>query len=117
MHSLQYLFFGLDGHGQFVPLMWLSLLTGLGSVALLLVPRLRSQSRWLIAACSGLVLSIWIDKGVGLIIGGFLPTPLDEIVLYMPTLTEISVTVGIWAIGLLLLTMLLKVAVTVKMQD
>lgn len=117
MHSLQYLFFGLDGHGQFVPLMWLSLLTGLGSVALLLVPRLRSQSRWLIAACSGLVLSIWIDKGVGLIIGGFLPTPLDEIVLYMPSLTEISVTVGIWAIGLLLLTMLLKVAVTVKMQD
>ncbi len=117
MHSLQYLFFGLDGHGQFVPLMWFSLLAGLASVSILLLPRLRSQSRWLVAACGGLVLSIWIDKGVGLIIGGFLPTPLDEIVLYRPTMTEISVTVGIWAIGLLLLTMLLKVVIAVRTRE
>ncbi|MBF0585986.1 polysulfide reductase NrfD [Prosthecochloris sp. N3] len=117
MHSLQHLYFGLHGHGQFVPLMWLSLLGGIASVIVLLVPALRSRSSWLVAACVGLVASIWIDKGIGLVIGGFLPTPLEEIVQYVPTLTEMTVTAGIWAIGLLLLTMLLKVAVAVKTES
>jgi molybdopterin-containing oxidoreductase family membrane subunit len=68
-------------------------------------------------ACIGIVVSIWIDKGVGLIIGGFVPSPLEEIVGYMPTLGEVSITFGIWAIGILLLTLLLKIAVAVKTQD
>jgi molybdopterin-containing oxidoreductase family membrane subunit len=114
MHSLQYLFFGLDGQSNLVPWMWFSLMIGLGSVAVLLIPALRASSTWLPAACTGLVISIWIDKGVGLILGGFVPSPLEEIVQYSPTLIEISITLGIWAIGALLLTILLKVAVTVK---
>lgn len=114
MHSLQYLFFGLEGQSNLVPWMWFSLMIGLGSVAVLLIPALRASSTWLPAACTGLVISIWIDKGVGLILGGFVPSPLEEIVQYSPTLIEISVTLGIWAIGALLLTILLKVAVTVK---
>ena len=117
MHSLQYLFFGLDGQSNLVPWMWFSLMIGLGSVAVLLIPALRASSTWLPAACTGLVISIWIDKGVGLILGGFVPSPLEEIVQYSPTLIEISITLGIWAIGALLLTILLKVAVAVKTQD
>ena len=117
MHSLQHLYFGLHGHAQFVPWMWLSLLSGLGAVAVLLSPALRSSTPWLLGACSVLVFSIWIDKGVGLVIGGFLPTPLEEIVDYVPTVTEIGVTLGIWAVGLLLLTMLLKVVVDVRTRD
>lgn len=117
MHSLQYLFFGLHGKGQLVPWMWFSMMIGLGSLVVLLVPKLRKSSTWLIAACLGIVLSIWIDKGVGLILGGFVPSPLEEIVEYFPTLIEISVTLGIWAIGIFLLTILLKVAVAVKTQD
>jgi len=117
MHSLQYLYFGLDGHGPLVPYMWFSLIVGIASVGVLLAPPLRRQNGWLIAACIGLVVSIWIDKGVGLVIGGFNPTPLEAIVDYIPTFTEISVTLGIWAIGLLVLTMLLKVAIAVKTQE
>jgi len=117
MHSLQYLYFGLDGHGPLVPYMWFSLIVGIVSVGVLLAPPLRRQNGWLIAACIGLVVSIWIDKGVGLVIGGFNPTPLEAIVDYIPTFTEISVTLGIWAIGLLVLTMLLKVAIAVKTQE
>lgn len=117
MHSLQYLFFGLHGKGQLVPWMWFSMMIGLGSLVVLLVPKLRKSSTWLITACLGIVLSIWIDKGVGLILGGFVPSPLEEIVEYFPTLIEISVTLGIWAIGIFLLTILLKVAVAVKTQD
>jgi Ni/Fe-hydrogenase subunit HybB-like protein len=114
--SLQYLFFGLEGHYQFVPLMWFSLISGVASIIVLLVPALRKSTPWLVGACSALVLSIWIDKGVGLILGGFVPSPLQEIVEYTPTATEIYVTLGIWAIGILLLTVLLKVVVAVKME-
>jgi Ni/Fe-hydrogenase subunit HybB-like protein len=116
-HSLQYLFFGLEGHAPFVPWMWLSLIVGIVSVGMLLSPPLRRRNDLLIAACSGLVLSIWIDKGVGLIIGGFVPTPLEAIVDYHPTATELSVTLGIWAIGLLVLTVLLKTVIAVRAQE
>ncbi|NTU90967.1 MAG: polysulfide reductase NrfD [Chlorobiaceae bacterium] len=115
--SLQYLYFGLEGHAPFVPWMWLSLIMGLVSVGLLISPSIRRQNSWLIAACVGLVLSIWIDKGVGLVIGGFVPTPLEAIVDYVPTATELSVTLGIWSIGLLVLTVLLKTAIAVKTQE
>ncbi|MCG8343997.1 MAG: polysulfide reductase NrfD, partial [Chlorobiales bacterium] len=84
MHGLQYLFFGLHGEGQLVPWMWLSIVVGFGSLLVLLIPKLRTSSPWLIAACIGIVVSIWIDKGVGLIIGGFVPSPLEEIVGYIP---------------------------------
>ncbi len=116
MHGLQYLFFGLHGEGQLVPWMWSSIIVGFGSLLVLLIPKLRRSSPWLIAACIGIVVSIWIDKGVGLIIGGFVPSPLEEIVGYMPNLNEIMITIGVWAIGILILTLLLKIAVAVKAQ-
>lgn len=114
--SLQYLYFGLQGHAPLVPWMWLSLMVGLVSVGMLMTPSLRHQNGWLASACAGLVLSIWIDKGVGLVIGGFVPTPLEAVVDYVPTATELSVTLGIWAIGLLVLTVLLKTLVSVRAQ-
>ncbi|NTU54414.1 MAG: polysulfide reductase NrfD [Chlorobiaceae bacterium] len=116
MHTMQYLYFGLEGHAPLVPWMWLSLIIGLVSVGMLLSPPLRRKSGALVAACIGMVVSIWIDKGVGLVIGGFTPTPLEQIVDYMPTSTEITVTLGIWCIGMLVLTLLLKTAITVKQQ-
>lgn len=113
-HSLQYLYFGLEGHAPLVPLMWFSLIVGLLSVVMLVMPSVRHRNSSLAAACAGLVLSIWIDKGVGLVIGGFVPTPLEAVVDYMPTINEFSVTLGIWAIGLFVLTVLLKTVVAVR---
>lgn len=117
MHGLRYLFFGLEGKSQLVPWMWVSVIAGLSSIVMLLSQKRKSSNLWFAAACGAMVLSIWIDKGVGLIIGGFVPTPLDEIVEYFPTVTEIAITLGIWGIGILLLTLLLKVAVAVKTMD
>ena len=113
-HSLEYLFFGLDGKYQLVPWMWSSMIVGIVSVMILLYQQRRPSKKLLIAACSGIVVSLWIDKGIGLIIGGFVPSPMEEVVEYFPTFIEITVTLGIWAIGLLILTALLKVAVAVK---
>lgn len=115
-HSLQYLYSGLEGHAPLVPLMWFSLIAGLVSVVMLVIPSVRHRNGTLAMACAGLVLSIWIDKGVGLVIGGFVPTPLEAVVDYVPTPNELSVTLGIWAIGLLVLTVLLKTAVAVRAQ-
>lgn len=113
-HSLQYLFFGLDGKYQLVPWMWFSMIVGIVSVLVMLYQQRRPSQKLLIASCSGIVVSLWIDKGIGLIIGGFVPSPMEEVVEYFPTFIEITVTLGIWAIGLLILTALLKVAVAVK---
>ncbi len=59
--------------------------------------------------------AIWIDKGFGLIVPGFIPSPIGEIVEYMPTWIEIGVTAGIWAMGLFILTILIRVALPIEL--
>ena len=50
---------------------------------------------------------------MGLIIPGFIPSTLHEIVEYSPSLVEWKVTAGVWAFGLMALTVMLKVVYTV----
>lgn len=114
MHSLEYLYFGLEGKYQMVPWMWFSIIAGIFSIAMFLFQHLKPSKTCLIIACIGIILSLWIDKGIGLIIGGFIPSPEGEVVEYNTTFIEITVTLGIWAIGLLILTTLLKIVVSVK---
>ena len=114
MHSLEYLYFGLEGKYQLVPWMWFSIFAGILAVAMFLYQHIKPSKTFLIIACIGIILSLWIDKGIGLIIGGFIPSPEGEVVEYNATFIEITVTLGIWAIGLLILTILLKIVVSVK---
>jgi molybdopterin-containing oxidoreductase family membrane subunit len=58
--------------------------------------------------------SFWIEKGLGLVVTGFIPSPLETITEYVPTGTEIAITLGIWAVGFLILTLLYKIFVTVR---
>lgn len=112
--ALGYLFFGLDGHTGLRPYMWFSMAIGVGAVVILLIPKLRNQDRFLIAACVAIFLSLWIDKGIGLVIGGFIPSPMETVTEYSPTLIEVLITLGIWATGALVLTVLYKTAISVK---
>jgi len=114
IHSLEYLYFGLDGIYQMVPWMWISTIVGIFSVLLFLFQQIKQSNILLFTACIGIIVSLWIDKGIGLIIGGFIPTPEGDVLKYNATFIEITVTLGIWAIGLLILTILLKVVVSVK---
>ena len=109
MEHFNYLFFGLDGNYQLVPLMWLSVLLSLAALALLVVPRWREDMRLLTWACVLVFVSLWLDKGFALLVGGFVPSPLGEVARYTPTLNEWTVTVGIWAIGALMITLLYKI--------
>jgi molybdopterin-containing oxidoreductase family membrane subunit len=115
--NARYLFFGLPGHRALVPWIWTAIgLNVLATVVLMSHP-LRKNPRWLIPACVVLFAGIWIEKGLGLVIPGFIPSPLGEIVEYVPTLVEIGVTTGIWATGLFVLTVLVKVAIPIELGE
>ncbi len=113
-HSFVYLYAGLDGHTELVTFMWVSTIFAALSLVMLWVPAIRRNEATLSLACVMLFVSLWIDKGFGLIIGGFIPNPFEEVHAYWPTMPETMITIGIWAIGFLVLTMLYKIAITVR---
>jgi len=110
--SMQYLFFGLHGHNMLVPWIWTATAFNLIAMVLLVMPITR-QLKYLNIACVLCIVGIWIEKGMGLLIPGFVPTPLGEIVEYVPTLNEILVCVGIWAFGFMIYTILLKLSIPI----
>jgi molybdopterin-containing oxidoreductase family membrane subunit len=116
-HAFQYLYMGLDGYNKLVPLMWTSSILAIVSLVLLLIPQLRKNENTLVIACVALFTSLWIDKGFGLIIGGFVPNMFERVTEYWPTITETIITIGVWAIGLMVLTALYKIAVTVREES
>lgn len=109
-----YLFQGLDGKNALVPWMWSSLIMAFIAIALLVVPATRKNEAILLIACVLVVLSTWIDKGLGLISGGFVPSPLEHVTEYVPTVPELFISLAIYGIGLLTLTLLYKIALSVK---
>jgi len=114
MEHFQYLFVGLEGYSALVPWMWTSVILAVVSLLLLMTPTIRNNEKYLPIICVIVFLSLWIDKGLGLIVGGFIPSPLGAITEYAPTLYEISITVGIWAIGFLMVTVFYKIALSVR---
>jgi Ni/Fe-hydrogenase subunit HybB-like protein len=112
--SAEYLFFGLHGYNALVPWIWTAVAMCIGAVIILMVHKLREHPVWLSAACLLTIVGIWIEKGMGLIIPGFIPTPLGEIFEYAPTLTESLVSLGIWSTGLLVFTILAKPAIPIE---
>jgi molybdopterin-containing oxidoreductase family membrane subunit len=116
MHSLVYLFWGLDGRGNLVPWMWVSVAMSIVAAILLMTPWVRRDDGALIVTAALVFISLWIDKGLGLVIGGFIPNPMEKIVEYSPTAPELMITVGIYALGALILTILYKIAVGVKKE-
>jgi molybdopterin-containing oxidoreductase family membrane subunit len=114
MDHLKYLFVGLHGHGVLVPWMWASMILMVVSIILLVNPVTRKNETVLVVACITVFVGTWIDKGLGMISGGFVPNPLHHVNEYVPTLPEILIAIAIWAIGFLVLTALFKIAVTIK---
>lgn len=115
--NARYLFFGIDGHHALVPWIWTAIgLNVLATLSLMIHP-LRRNPRWLMTACAVLFVGIWVEKGMGLVIPGFIPSPLGEIVEYTPSWVELSVTAGIWALGMFVLTVLVRVALPIELGE
>ena len=111
---LKYLFAGLHGHGALVPWMWASMILMAVGIVMTVTPATRKNETSLAIACVVIILGTWIDKGLGMISGGFVPNPMHEVNEYAPTMPEIGITLGVYAIGALVLTVLYKMAVGVK---
>lgn len=114
MHPFHYLFVGLEGHGKLVPLMWTSVVLAVVALVLLINPGTRNAEKTLTVGCAAVFGSLWIDKGFGLVIGGFIPNPFERVTEYWPTVPETIITIGVWAIGFLILTVLYKVTVSIR---
>jgi Ni/Fe-hydrogenase subunit HybB-like protein len=111
---LKYLFFGYHGHDMMVPWMWTSfILMGLGAI-LLVIPKFRTNYTLLPVTCAMIFVGAWIDKALGMIAGGFVPSPLHHVTEYAPTGQEILISLGVYATGFFVLTVLYKLATTVK---
>ncbi|MES9833262.1 MAG: sulfate reduction electron transfer complex DsrMKJOP subunit DsrP [Candidatus Thiodiazotropha sp. DIVDIV] len=115
--GLQYLMFGHNGLTGLVPYFWTALLLMVGSFILLLIPKIRKNLTVLPFICIAAFLGIWIEKGMGLMLPGVIPTPIGEFAEYTPSIIELMVVGGIWAIGFFMLTFMLKGAVAVLLGD
>jgi len=109
-----YLFAGLDGHHNLVPWMWTSTVLAFAALAMLIVPAIRRKEGCLALACIAVFASLWIEKGLGLVITGFIPSPLEAVTEYNPTGPEIAITLGVWALGFLILTAFYQIFIAVR---
>ena len=112
--SIHYLFLGLGGFDSLRVWIWLALALNLIAVAILMFHSTRRKTVLLNIACVLAFVGIWIEKGMGLVIPGFIPTPLGEIFEYVPTSVELGVAAGIWAFGILIFTLLAKAVIAIK---
>ncbi len=111
---IKYLYLGIGENTALVPWMWTSSIFAIITLALLLNPKTRSNEKTLGFACVILFLSIWIDKGMGMVVAGYVPNPMGVVVEYIPTLPEVTITLAVYAIGTLVVTILYKTALSVR---
>jgi Ni/Fe-hydrogenase subunit HybB-like protein len=113
--SMRYLLFGLRGHHKLVPYIWTAIGLDVFAAIVFVTPRLHRHAMILRAGCAAAIVGVWVEKGMGLVIPGFVPSPLGEIVEYAPSFTEFCVSAAIWAMGAFIYTLLLKVAVPIEL--
>jgi molybdopterin-containing oxidoreductase family membrane subunit len=114
VESAKYLFFGTHGHHMLVPYIWTSIALSFLAMSIFYWPSARKGTVRLSIGCVAAILGIWIEKGMGLIIPGFIPTPLGDLVEYTPSKIEIMICLGIWSFGALLFTLYSKIAIAVE---
>ena len=115
--SIRYLYFGLEGANRLVPWVWSALALLLVAVVILTINPLRRRRRLLNAACVLAFVGIWIDKGMGFVVPGFIPTPLGEVFEYSPTIVELTLAAGIWAFGALVFTLLARASSAIELGE
>lgn len=114
IEHFRYLFLGLDGDASLVPWMWSALTLALVSLVLLLAPG-RNDSR-LAAACAAIFVSLWIDKGLAMVVAGFVPSPLGVVTRYSPTVPEVAIAAGVWAAGALTITICFRLVMSTRVE-
>ena len=113
-HSINLAFLlGVKGKSILTPWIRLSILMSVVAAIMFLIPKLMQNEVFVVIACILTDIGIWLEKGLGFVIPGFIPSPLGDFVQYKPTLNEVLITIGVWAGGLLLYTFLVKIALPI----
>jgi len=113
----RYWFQGLDGHRTLVPYAWAAVSLNLLALLLLIRPKTRRNVITLNIGALATYAGCYIEKGMGLIIPGFTPSTLGEIYEYVPTSIEVRVAAGAFAVGFLVFTFMLRVAVPILLGE
>jgi molybdopterin-containing oxidoreductase family membrane subunit len=113
--SIRYLFFGLHGATGLRAWIWAAVVLNVAALTILMINPLRRRLATLNLACVLAIVGIWIEKGMGLVVPGFIPTPLGEVFEYSPSAVELAVSVGIWAFGALVFTLLAKSSIAIEL--
>jgi Ni/Fe-hydrogenase subunit HybB-like protein len=116
VEHFEFLFLGLGGKTTLVPWMWTAEILAVVALVLLINPRTRRREGTLAVASVAVFFSIWIEKGLGMIVTGFVPSPLGKVTTYVPTAPELLISLGIYATGLLLITLFYKIALSLRGQ-
>lgn len=113
----RYWYQGVGGHHTLVPYAWSAVSLNILAFALFIVPKTRQRWLTLNIGCLATYAGCYIEKGMGLIIPGLTPDTLGEIYEYYPTLTELRVAAAVFALGFLVFTLMLKVAVPITLGE
>ncbi|WP_407308146.1 sulfate reduction electron transfer complex DsrMKJOP subunit DsrP [Desulfosporosinus sp. SB140] len=111
--SFKYVFWGIDGHTSLVPFMWTATILAFLGIFLLIFPSRKNKVLLPIALLS-IYVANWIDKGIVLILAGFVPNPFDRVTEYFPTGNEIAIIAGVYSIGMLIVTILYKITISIR---
>jgi molybdopterin-containing oxidoreductase family membrane subunit len=107
--SAHYLYLGLEGKTGLVPWIWTAITFNLSAAVLLVSQATHRRREWVLVACVLTFVGVWIEKGMGMIVPGFVPSTMHELVEYTPSLTEWKLTAGIWAMGIGIFTVSVKI--------
>ena len=113
----RYWYSGLAGHHTLVPYAWSAVALNILAFALFIVPAARRHWVTLNLGCLATYAGCYIEKGMGLIIPGLTPDTLGEIYEYFPSTAELRVAAGVFALGFLVFTLMLKVAVPITLGE
>ena len=111
LSSMKYLYEGLNGHNSLVLWIWIAIFFNIISFILFLIPKTRKNFFTLNIGCVMVFIGIWIEKGIGFIVPGFIPDSLGEIYEYIPSINEIMVSIGIWGIGAMIYTLFVRAVI------
>jgi molybdopterin-containing oxidoreductase family membrane subunit len=113
----KYWFQGLGEHRTLVPYAWTAVVLNVAAFTLFIIPAARRNWIALNVGCLATYAGCYIEKGMGLIIPGLTPDTLGEIYEYTPSFTELRVAAGVFALGFLLFTLMLKVALPITLGE
>jgi len=116
LEAFAYLFLGLEQHNNLVPWMWAGQLLAVACTVFLISPKIRRREGLLALLCGGVIAGVWIEKGLGLVVAGFIPSPLGRVTEYAPTAPELAIMFGIYALGAVVLTVLYRLVLGVRVR-